>query len=170
MLAVTITTVFLLWWDLWLTVVDRLTQTYWSLAKLLITLNLAHSRIATTKLRDTGTPSSVQIQNLNLQRNVFIQEKLISINRYHKKYINTLIPFLTSFQCFCLHGCNNNQPHSSIYPLLQKLLCLLYWKERKGCVSILIRKKIIILFQLNEQYNWHALIIINRSTHIEWYK
>ena len=103
MLAVTITTVFLLWWDLWLTVVDRLTQTYWSLAKLLITLNLAHSRIATTKLRDTGTPSSVQIQNLNLQRNVFIQEKLISINRYHKKYINTLIPFLTSFQCFWLY-------------------------------------------------------------------
>ena len=90
-------------------------------------------------------------------------------NQINKRWITKHF-LLTSFQCFCLHGCNNNQPHSSIYPLLQKLLCLLYWKERKGCVSILIRKKIIILFQLNEQYNWHALIIINRSTHIEWYK
>ena len=52
-------------------------------------------------------------------------------NQINKRWITKHF-LLTSFQCFCLHGCNNNQPHSliSVFPSSTENSCPLNRRER----------------------------------------
>ena len=70
------------------------------------------------------------IRSLNNKNNDWKMPRDERSNQINKRWITKHF-LLTSFQCFCLHGCNNNQPHSliSVFPSSTENSCPLNRKE-----------------------------------------